>query len=247
MDFRTLQYRLAAHLRDPERQEAPEGIEPRRLAVYRELFFNNVSGLLAGAFPVLHAILGEAGWARLVRRFYAEHRAHTPHFPELPGEFLDFIEAERVEEPPFIAELARHEWTELELQIAPDAPEAGVDPSADLLDTVPVLSPLVRARAYTWPVHRLSAGHQPPQPPPQPTFLVGYRGADDGVHFLEVNLPTARLLELIAADEGAKGRELLVRLAGELGACAEALEPALRQQLEDFRRRGILLGGRARG
>ncbi len=36
-----LQRRFAAHLRDPATAPAPEGIEDRRLQVYRELFFDN--------------------------------------------------------------------------------------------------------------------------------------------------------------------------------------------------------------
>ena len=40
---------LARHVRDPQRYAPPPGIEARRLAVYRQLFFGNVEGLLAGA------------------------------------------------------------------------------------------------------------------------------------------------------------------------------------------------------
>ena len=38
---------LAAHVRDPAAHAGPPGIEDRRLAVYRELVFNNLDGLLA--------------------------------------------------------------------------------------------------------------------------------------------------------------------------------------------------------
>ena len=34
VDFREVQRRFAAHLRDPERHAAPEGIEERRMAIY---------------------------------------------------------------------------------------------------------------------------------------------------------------------------------------------------------------------
>ena len=36
-DFQDMQYAFAAHLRDPAHAPAPEGIEDRRLAVYRSL------------------------------------------------------------------------------------------------------------------------------------------------------------------------------------------------------------------
>ena len=51
--LRAQQDALAAHIRDPENVAAPAGVEERRLKIYRELFFNNVEGLLAGNFPVL--------------------------------------------------------------------------------------------------------------------------------------------------------------------------------------------------
>lgn len=57
--FKEAQYGFAAHLRDPANQPAPEGIEDRRMKIYRDLFFNNVSGLMAQTFPVLNQLLSE--------------------------------------------------------------------------------------------------------------------------------------------------------------------------------------------
>ena len=34
--FKDLQYRFTAHIRDPQNNPAPEGIEDRRLAIYRD-------------------------------------------------------------------------------------------------------------------------------------------------------------------------------------------------------------------
>ena len=45
-DFQKKQYAFAAHIRDPENNPAPTGIEDRRMGVYRELFFNNLLNLL---------------------------------------------------------------------------------------------------------------------------------------------------------------------------------------------------------
>ena len=66
--------------------------------------------------------------------------------------------------PPFAQELAHYEWVELALDVAED--EAPVyEAGADLLAGAPVLSPLARPLAYTWPVHRLGAAYQPAEPP----------------------------------------------------------------------------------
>ena len=48
-----LQTSFAAHIRDPQNVAAPEGIEDRRMSVYRNLFFNNICNLLSSNFPVL--------------------------------------------------------------------------------------------------------------------------------------------------------------------------------------------------
>src|SRR5687767_362480 len=86
------QHAFAAHLRDPDAHAAPAGIEDRRMAVYRELVYANLEGLLAGGFPVLRSILADTDWQALVRAFLRDHRATSPLFPELPREFVRFLQ-----------------------------------------------------------------------------------------------------------------------------------------------------------
>ena len=244
MGFKDLQRAFAAHLRDPDRLPAPADVEPRRMEIYRSLFFNNVRELLAGTFPVCRAILGDAGWSTLVRRFYAEHKARTPYFLELPREFVEWLPGAGAE-PVFLAELAHYEWVELALSIAePGETVAGLDPDGDLLDGRPAVSPLAWPLAYRWPVHRLSADFQPSAPPPEPTFVVVYREAER-VSFLQVDAPTARLLELLESGDAPTGRAALERVAAEMPASTEdtgAGRAAGERMLQELRRRGIVLG-----
>jgi hypothetical protein len=220
--FQQVQRAFAQRIRDPENAPAPEGIEPRRMKVYEDLFFNNLASLLAGTFPVLHRILGRVRWNGLIRDFMQRHRAHTPLFPELPQELLKFLETTRAldpEDPPFIHELAHYEWVELALQTATvEIDLLGVDPRGDLLEGAPVVNPLAWPLAYSFPVHKLSPEYAPGTPPPAPTFLVVYRNLADEVKFMEVNGLTARLLELARSETGKRsGRELLLAIAAELG------------------------------
>lgn len=248
--FDAVQRAFARHLRDPDHAPPPDDIEPRRMKVYRELFFNNLSSLLAGTYPVLHAILGPARWGALVRDFMVRHQARTPLFTEVPQELLRFLQETRQDElgdPPFMLELAHYEWVELALQVAPDPPAADdVDRQGDLLAGTPVVSPLAWPVAYDWPVHRLSVDHQPTTPPAQPTFLVVFRDRDDAVRFMEINAVTARLLELAnTADAGRCGRDLLTQIAQELGhPDASAVISGGAQTLEMLRDHGVLLGTR---
>jgi hypothetical protein len=248
-DLEELQRRFAAHLRDPSRTTAPDGIEDRRLQVYRELFFGNVAGLLAGAFPVLHAILGPERWAGLVRDFYRDHRCHTPLFLEVPREFVDYLGDERpmrAEDPPFLPELAHYEWVELALGIDEhDLDEVRVDADGDLLAGIPVLSPLAWPLAYRFPVHRLGPQFQPGAPPAEPSFYVACRDRLERVRFLNVNAVTLRLVERLQQQPDLTGAAQLAALAGELPQLdPAAVRSAGAGALGELRAADVLLGVR---
>ena len=236
---------LAAHVRNPATQAGPPGIDDRRLAVYRELVFNNLAGLLGHGFPVIRATLGEADWAALVRRFLVEHACHTPLFPALGGEFVGFL-AEAPVDParPWLAELAHYEWAEADLQSS-DAPMPPHDPAGDLLDGVPLLSPLAWPLAYRWPVDRIGPGHQPTDPPAAPTLVLLRRAASGNVRFSALSPLLYRLLTSIADNEGHSGRALLQLLAAGIGhADAEAFIAEARPMLARLRAEGVIVGTR---
>ena len=60
-----LQKDFAAHIRDPQSAVAPEGIEDRRMGIYRDLFFNNIRNFLSANFPVLKTLFDDKGWEEL--------------------------------------------------------------------------------------------------------------------------------------------------------------------------------------
>lgn len=248
-DFQAIQYAFAAHLRDPERNPAPAGVEQRRLEVYRNLFFNNVNGYLAKAFPVLRQIYSDQDWRAMVRDFYARHVCHSPQFYQIAEEFLRYLESERGEQaadPPFLRELAHYEWVELALAILdrdPDAANAKRD--GDPLVESPVLSPLAWPLTYRFPVHRLGPENRPDAPPPEPTHLVVFRDRADRVRFLQINALTARLIALIETAPDQSGRHHLETIAAEAGhADPTAILDGGRRILDDLIARNILLGTR---
>ncbi len=219
-EFQQKQYAFAAHIRDPEHTPAPEGIEDRRMAIYRGLFFNNLRNLLSNMFPVLKALHSKEKWASIIRQFMQRHRAATPYFLRLPQEFIDFLQDEYAagdDDFPFLLELAHYENAELSLSISEDVNDlTGVDPDGDLLANIPIKSSLSSVFAYQYPVHRISTDYQPQAPGEQPTYLAVYRRSNDKVGFLELNPMTAALLDAIAAnDDGLNGEALLRALAKE--------------------------------
>lgn len=247
--LREQQLELTRHLRDPQQVAAPAGIEERRLAVYRELLFNNIAGLLGGNFPVIRRTLGEPRWLSLVRDFHRDHRSQTPLFPEIAREFLRYLESLPRLDPPFLGELAHYEWVELALQISEariaDAPH---EPVGDLLDRAPVLSPLAWPLAYEWPVHRLGPDFQPHAPPPAPTLLLLRREPGGNVRFSELSPLAYRLLQRLGEVPRLSGREQLHALAQEAGVTADRSFIAQgRGLLEQMRRSHVVLGTAAQG
>ena len=247
MDFQDHQRAFAAHLRDPTQNPAPNGIEDRRMKIYRELFYNNVEGFLSTAFPVIRSLYNDERWHAMARDFFARHRCEDPQFHRIPAEFLSYLDEQRqaADDPPFLQELAHYEWVELDLSVATErlTPELA-EPNGDLLNGVPVVSPLARALAYDWPVHRIATDHLPEAPGEQPTYLIVYRDRADKVGFMEANAVTARLLQLLE-DEPASGREQLLRLADELQhPDPEQVLAFGARMLADLRARDIVLGSR---
>lgn len=227
--LRTQQDAFSAHIRDPDRHPPPPGVDPRRMQVYRDLFFNNVSRLLAGNFPVIRRIRGDA-WPAMVRAFYRDHGCRTPLFPEIPREFLRWLEGSDGHEP-WLAELAHYEWIELALQISEaavddiahdrlDAP--GTDTAAALLGGRPLLSPLAWPLAYAWPVQRIGPDFLPDAPPPAPTLLLLHRDASGRVRFHSPSPLAWRLLQRLDEAPALTGHAQLEALAAEAGVAADA-------------------------
>jgi hypothetical protein len=247
--FQRVQEAFTRHIRDPRAAPAPEGVEDRRMGIYRELLYNNVESFMASGFPVLRKVCSDAQWHGIMRDYFRSHRARTPYYPKMSSEFLRYLEQERGAcdgDPAFLLELAHYEWIETTLMFDTRRPEAdGVDRDGDLLDGAPVLSPLALPLAYRFPVHRIGPDFIPAEPPPQPTYLVVYRDRDDRIGFLELNAVSARLLDLLRQGEARSGHELLRQIARELGHPDPAVvERGGADILSELRRRDVILGTR---
>lgn len=248
-DFRDLQYEFARHIRDPEHNPAPAGIEDRRLGIYRELFYNNIEGFFSTCFPVLRKLYTDDIWHALMRDYFSRHEAHTPLFPQLATEFMQFLENERVDhpdDPPFIRELCHYEWVEWAVSIdTREIDDVACDPEGDLLEQVPVLSPLAWPLSYAWPVHRISPDFIPEAPGEESTYLVVYRDRADEIGFTELNPVTARLVETLQQDEPPTGGVILDQIAqGLQHPDPQVVIDGGLSALRDLRERDIVLGTR---
>ncbi len=201
--FRSVQLQFADHIRNPKVHERPGDIEPRRMQIYLDLFFNNIQNFVASAFPIAKEIVGEHRWLTLVREFIHLHGSQSPYFLQISEEFLTFLHERGLHDlPGFLLELCHYEWVELSLDVAADREEEQPGQQVNWHREI-LLNPYTRTLTYSYPVHLIGVEHQPGEPGGQPTFLIVYRNDKDVVRFIESNPVTHRLLELVAELPGA--------------------------------------------
>lgn len=238
--FQQFQMAFGRRCRDP-RAARPAGVPARRMAVYEELLFNNVTGFLDACFPVCRQLIGDARWRHLNRAFFRDWRSHTPIFREIPHEFLRYLESARQPLPAWFRELTHYEWVELAVGTSALAWPAH-DPSGDLMQGRPLVNPTLMNLAYDWPVQRIGPGWRPRKP--AATHLLVFRNRDDEVRFVETNPITARLVALLGPAE-LTGSAAVERIAGEFDQkSAVAVRHHGAGILDHLRRQGAILGVR---
>lgn len=245
--FQDVQKVFTQHMRAPDKNPGPDEIEDRRLKVYRELVYNNIEGFIANSFPVLRKITKDEHWHSMIRDYVAHHQAHTPLFPKMPQEFLQYLEHEReVNEKdfPFQLELAHYEWIETSVSMdARDISFNGVNQQGDLLEEIPVLSSLAMPLAYQWPVHMISTNNIPDTLPEQATYIVVYRDRHDEVGFIELNPVSAKLIEELSNNTQRTGRQILESIAEQIQHPEpETVVNGGLDILQDFKSKDIILG-----
>ena len=246
--FKQAQYEFAAHIRDPKSNPKPTDVEARRMKIYNELFFNNVEDFIANTYPVLKEITPENEWQKMIRDYFSNHLSHTPLFPEMPREFLKYLETERnnPNDPAFMQELAHYEWIELALMTSDldtDINWNKINIDGDLLNNQPVMSPLAWPLTYKYPVQHISSDFLPQEPSEQPVYLLIYRDDADDVHFMELNPITALLIQSINDENDLTTKQILENIAEQMNHP----EPNVviqggYQIIQDLKARGVILG-----
>lgn len=247
--FKKHQYEFTAHIRDPQNNALPDGVEDRRMSIYRDLLYNNVDGFLSSGFPVIRRIYNDEDWNRMVRDFFAHHESHSPYFLEISQEFLDYLQNEREpqpEDPPGLLELAHYEWVEMALHVSDENIEmTDIDANGDLLEARPVFSPVAWPLMYQFPVHTMGPDNLPESAPEQPTYLVVYRNRNDKVNFLELNPITARLISLLQENEGMTGAQAIDQIIDEMDhPNPDVVRQGGLAALQELQQYGIILGTR---
>jgi len=248
--FKKHQFEFTAHIRDPEKNRMPAGIEDRRMQIYRDLLYNNVEGFIASGFPVIREIYDDENWHRMIRDFFANHQCRSPYFLEISEEFIDYLQNERVpqeEDPTGLIELAHYEWVELALHVSDTTVSMdGINANGDLLLQRPVFSPLAWPLVYQYPVQTMGRDNLPETAPEQPTYLVVYRNRNDQVQFLEINSVTARLISLLQENESYTGLDAITHITKEMNhPNPDVVKQGGLAALQELQQLGIILGTRS--
>lgn len=235
------QSRLAGYIRNPD-ASGIDDLDQERLSVYRELFFNNVEGIIRRAFPVSIAILGEKLWTELAENFFAQHKSSIRSYPRLASEFLAYIESVELDSryPDFLKELLHYEWLELELDIAEG--EMLQPGQGSVLDIVPELSELARIQSYQFPVHMLSPENVSPDIS-QPTHLILYRDNQWKVQFNELAPMSMALLTLVSTNQKSTSHQLVSELMSLLPEPSSSVRTSAEAFLQSLYDKGIIVQG----
>jgi hypothetical protein len=242
--FIDTQHQFTAFLRDPDNQTMPADIEPRRMAVYREIFYNNIESFINNGFPVLRQITADETWHSMIRDFMIKHRCKTPLFHEIAREFMAYLENERNNgnDPIFIQELAHYEWVELALSVLDYEQVETLNALTDNLEAKWKTSPVAWPLVYNYPVHQIGPDFQPSEASESPIHLLVYRNLDDSITFMELNTVSARLIDLL--NTGINGQMAADQIATELQhPIPSVVADGARALINDWLRRGILVNG----
>ena len=224
-----LQREFSQRIRTPEKYPQDTWVEPRRMKIYQELFYNNIKSFLDNGFPVLSQCLGEGKWSALVRDFIREHHCESPHFIHIAGEFVTYLAESHDgnELPEYATELAHYEWQELEISVRKG--EAHIESGTLQLSDSVWLSPLANLLQYTYPVHVISPENQADIQPQQTQILI-FRDESDEVQFVVVSPLSMLLLHLIHQSPGIQLSQLIEQVQGYVDSDAIADRALFEQQ-----------------
>jgi len=241
-DFRQFQFALARHLRDPLSAPVPQGIDPVQASACTHDMVAHLCDVLAPAFPITQALLGEEMWEHAVRLFLKDAPNHTPWSSTTQRAFMEHVcespDMQRL--PAWLQDLAHFEWLQNAVSTTPVIWPT-FDAEGDVMHHAVVLNPTHVEAAYEWPVHSIDTDHNPDDM--QSTYVSMLRDDHDELHVFESSVFRGQLLSLLR--EGQTGTQALMVLAHWLShPMPDALVNEGAELMAQLQREGVVLGVR---
>lgn len=193
-----------------------------RLGIYARMYAARLHDVLAEDFERTAAALGSERFAETVRAYLAAHPSEHPSVRHLGRHFATVLASNPpAGAPPWLADLARLEWTRVEVFDAPDADPVALDRLAAVpadewagLALVPI--PALAVLESAWPLHRI--WRDGGDPPVTPTVLRIWR-QDGAVYHAAIDaLEREALARLRSGERFGEICEALTHLDPETAA-----------------------------
>ena len=151
-DLASLQRAFQRHIYQPgqamERavHATPAANAARRLGIYAHAYGSRLVGALRVDYPALGALLGEAGFDRMVRGFIAAHPSRHSNLRWYGGDLAWYLSrSAHGRRRPMLRELARFEWA---LGLAFDAADASKVTAEEVARVAPAAWPGMRLKLH---------------------------------------------------------------------------------------------------
>jgi hypothetical protein len=218
MRLREVQEAMRALLRGEaglDETAAALGVEPGRLAIYRDMVADHVRAVLAKDYGRVQRLVDGPTWDAWCRDYYRRHPPAHWELNQAGAAFADFLEGAGAE--PFLVALARLEWEEFSTYVHPARIPARVE-EVTLNPTVSVLASPWDLAAFLRAHRRATLSPKTPRPAPAaaPTTLLLFRSPTTSRVVRLAGDPETLFAFKVAAD----------RLDPAAAAAASGLEPA---------------------
>lgn len=132
------------------------GASPERLAHYRRLVTNIIDDTLASAYPLTNELLTAKEWERLVHNFFSRHNCSSYQIWQMPFELIAYVGSNEVRlqnKYPFLMDLLRFEWLEIEIHMMEDVAVPSFKENGDLVHDTIMFNPEFSLLQVSYPVH----------------------------------------------------------------------------------------------
>lgn len=238
LDFQQYQCAFTAHIRDPKAHAKPVKVPDARMAVYREIVFNNVFSTISACFPVCQTMLGKRRWKALCRAFFAQHASTSPLFRDIPKAFLAFIQTQTLINSALL-QLAHYEWAELAVSTMESTTPA-VSQTPNLGNERIVFTETHMLLTYDYAVHTLSKSTR--NIVPTPTFILMFRNRAFEVKFIVLNALTFTLLQQLQTQPLTAQQALLAMAEAISHPAPDSMVAFGLASLDDLMRQEAIIG-----
>ncbi len=192
------------------------GVDSKRVKQYRRLVYNIIDDSLRSAYPLTYKLFEKEEWDSLVNEFFSSHPCSSPQIWTMPKEFYEYVlETDHpfIKKYPFLPELLKMEWLEIELFMMEDEDisyqKENIKGKENLL-----INPEHRLEHFNYPVH-LKTANTIQESDKGNYFLVMHRHPDNGkVIFTDLSVFYARILEHLS-EEAYESEEVIQLTAAE--------------------------------